>query len=66
MSCKLSVGEDAKAFTCCICDETCWGWGNNAYPIRDIHGEYFEDHDRCCDECNAKVVIPERLKEIGL
>jgi hypothetical protein len=62
----MSYEDEGGVFTCCICDTETKGWGNNAYPVRDNHGEYFEDHDHCCDECNAQVVVPERLKEIGL
>lgn len=29
-----------------------WSSGNNAQPVND---------GRCCDECNAEVVIPARL-----
>jgi hypothetical protein len=34
-----------------------WDQGNNAQPI---------DDGRCCNECNATIVIPARLTEIKL
>jgi hypothetical protein len=36
---------------CSICHLPYGGFGNNAYPFTG----------RCCDDCNATVVIPERL-----
>lgn len=39
---------------CCICGKTFIGHGNNPYPVKD--------EGRCCAECNATVVIPERIK----
>ena len=34
-----------------------WDQGNNAQPI---------DDGRCCNECNATIVIPARLTEMKL
>ena len=55
---------------CCICDDKIdlhlhpvtgkvyWDQGNNAAPIKD---------GRCCDDCNDKYVIPERIaRSIGM
>ena len=42
---------------CCICGKEYTGYGNNAEPVCS---------GRCCDECNTKVVIPERFKNINL
>lgn len=42
---------------CCICGKEFEGWGNNPYPV--TKGE----NDRCCDICNARYVIPARVKE---
>lgn len=41
---------------CCICGKQIEGFGNNAEPIKE---------GVCCDECNIKVVIPERLKNMN-
>ena len=53
---------------CCICKAEIekqytkdgvmyWDQGNNAQPI---------DDGRCCNECNAHIVIPARMAEIKL
>lgn len=41
---------------CCICGKEICGWGNNPEPIKQ-DGE-------CCDECNAKYVVPARIGEM--
>ncbi len=41
---------------CCICGKEISGYGNNPWPLDKSDGA------RCCDECNAKVIIA-RLKE---
>lgn len=48
--------EEPKEVTlkCCICGKEINGHGNNPYPVKD--------DGRCCAECNATVVIPERIK----
>lgn len=38
---------------CSICRHKYSGFGNNAYPI---------NNGRCCDVCNAEVVVPARIK----
>lgn len=38
--------------TCSICGTVFMRWGHNASPI---------NNGRCCDECNATVVIPKRI-----
>ena len=43
--------ENKEEFTCCICGETCKGFGNNPYPLVKEEGA------RCCDECNDQVII---------
>jgi hypothetical protein len=52
----------SKPLTCSICGEKItphpisgWAGGNNADPIND---------GRCCDDCDAMVVIPERIARI--
>ena len=42
---------------CCICGEEYEGYGNNAEPYKE---------GRCCDECNMKFVIPNRLGQKSL
>ena len=37
---------------CCFCKKDAGKYGNNALPIMD---------GRCCDKCNANVVIPIRI-----
>jgi len=46
------IKEEDKVKICSICQRLFKGWGNNAQPV---------NNGRCCDECNAKVVIPARL-----
>ena len=36
-------------------NEIVWTGGNNAYPIND---------GRCCNDCNAKYVIPARMAQM--
>lgn len=43
---------------CCICGKEFIGWGNNPYPVVEEEGE------RCCDDCNAIVVIPARIQRM--
>jgi hypothetical protein len=46
-------------FNCSICKkEIDDEWGNNPYPVTQ-EGE-------CCDKCNDSVVIPARLKQLGV
>jgi hypothetical protein len=44
----------AKAQTCVICKQPFKGHGNFAAPVAT---------GRCCDRCNATVVLPARKKE---
>ena len=55
-----------KVLKCCICEGAIdkhytpegvmyWDKGHNPYPVKD------GPDDRCCDRCNATVVIPVRL-----
>jgi len=41
---------------CSICQKFYAGFGNNAWPVND---------GRCCDWCNATVVIPARLTNLA-
>jgi hypothetical protein len=48
---------ETETHRCSICQLTYTGFGNNAQPVND---------GRCCDTCNALVVIParqQRMKE---
>lgn len=38
---------------CVICEKSFSGFGNNPEPV--------EYGGRCCDDCNADVVIPRRI-----
>ena len=49
------VGDDMITKTCCICGKEFTGFGNNPDPVCK--------EGRCCDECNATVVVTTRLKE---
>ena len=43
---------------CCFCGRICENkWGNNPWPLGG-------PKDRCCDECDWTVVIPERMKRL--
>ena len=43
-----------KRFTCCLCGKEETGWGNNPAPVSNADA-------RCCDRCNATLVIPTRM-----
>lgn len=49
-----SLDDDKK---CVICGKPITGYGNNAQPVKD---------GKCCDKCNQEVVIPARIKKMGL
>lgn len=51
----IDLNED-KQEKCVICGKPISGYGNNPYPVKK--------DGRCCDECNWKVVIPARLKNL--
>lgn len=40
---------------CCICGNQINGNENNADPVKKGY---------CCDECNEKIVIPARIKQL--
>lgn len=44
-----------QAFMCCFCNRAFKGWGNNPYPLNK------DEKARCCDDCNANLVVPARL-----
>lgn len=45
--------ESTPTFTCEICGELQYGYGNNPQPV--------VDHGLCCDKCNYEKVIPARM-----
>lgn len=47
------MDNDLKTYICVICGKKCKGYPNSAAPV---------DDGPCCDECNANVVIPARIK----
>ena len=56
---KITAEKEKDFFFCCICRKKIWGnelHGNNPEPL-----EYADDA-QCCDDCNDKHVIPERMK----
>jgi hypothetical protein len=40
---------------CCFCGQPFGEFGNNPEPLNPYS-------ERCCDDCNARVVIPARLR----
>ena len=46
-----------ETYKCCICGFKFTGYGNNPWPVSE------DPEDLCCDECNYKKVIPERIRE---
>ena len=47
--------KPGRVKTCSICQATYTGFGNNAWPVNS---------GRCCDDCNALVVIPARINRM--
>ena len=47
--------DETEKQVCCICGKNYTGYGNNAEPYKK---------GRCCDECNMKFVIPDRLSKL--
>ena len=52
-----NIKEAYEHHKCVICGKEFDGYGNNAEPVKP---------GICCDECNAKQVIPARLKGMGV
>ena len=50
--------EKKEKKICIICGKEFEGWGNNPDPVAT--------EGRCCDKCNDNVVLPARLKELGI
>lgn len=51
---KLTRREEQK-YVCCICGKEFIGYGNNPAPVKES--------GRCCDECNATIVVPTRIEQ---
>lgn len=45
-----------KEGKCCFCGKQFNNYGNDIRPLVSRRG------DRCCNDCNAEIVIPNRLK----
>ena len=45
-------------FTCCFCHKSFEGFGNDPWPAFMGNDSYF------CDDCNMKIVIPARIKNM--
>lgn len=52
----FTFGANAKDYTCCICNLKFSDYGNNPQPISR------NPKDRCCDDCNRKVVLAARFR----
>ena len=48
--------KEEEKIECCLCGKEIEDFGHNPQPL----GE--KEDDRCCDECNQKLVIPTRLR----
>ena len=51
-----ALDNKGKEKVCCICGAEIKGYGNNPAPV------VLDEGARCCDECNATVVIPARIE----
>lgn len=51
---EIIFNKNRKQQICSICGKSYEGYGNNAQPV---------NNGRCCDKCNATVVIPRRIQE---
>lgn len=48
--------ENKENPKCCLCGNSCENeFGNNPYPLNT------DEEARCCDKCNAELVIPARI-----
>ena len=51
---EIIFSKNKNQKICSICGKSYEGYGNNAQPV---------NNGRCCDKCNATVVIPRRIQE---
>jgi hypothetical protein len=50
----MTTVEDTQRHICSLCGVPFNGWGNNPAPLGEVS-------ERCCDDCNARFVLPARL-----
>jgi hypothetical protein len=55
---RPQIIDNVGGIKCCICKHPIplngtWAFGNNAWPV--------VASGRCCDDCNAQVVLPARI-----
>jgi len=58
--------DGIRYFNCCICEDIFEGYGNNPDPIKDSDGEWFDEEEECCNNCNATKVLPARFKKLKI
>lgn len=51
------ANEDAKTGICCFCGGIYTNYGNSPEPLMSAP-------NRCCDVCNATIVVQERLRRV--
>ena len=54
------MDDKGKGMMCCICGAEIEGFGNNPYPVKRKH-PFPNGSGRCCDRCNASIVVPIRI-----
>ena len=54
---KANMEAEMPENTCCFCRSAYHGYGNSPHPVLD--------KGVACDECNAKIVIPQRIRAHG-
>jgi len=67
---RVTLANNKTYFKCCLCEEFFEGYGNNPDPIKDtrriLNGEWFDEAEECCNNCNNTVVMQARFKEMGV
>ena len=53
----IHLSKPTEMHICSICERPFEGMGNNPQPVMPF------EEQRCCDNCNDKIVIWARLKE---
>ncbi len=46
-----------RMYKCSFCKHVYFDYGNNPEPLKRYE-------ERCCDDCNFKIVIPERIRRM--